>query len=321
MASPNLTEIVTTTLRRRSKQLADNVSNGNALLQRINSKGNMRSASGGRTIVEELEYAENSTFKYYSGYETLDITPSDVLTAAEFNWKQAACVVSISGLEGDVQNTGPDAVINLLEARIRNAERTMRNNLSTGIYSDGTGTSGKQVGGLQLLVADAPSTGTVGGINKNTFSFWRNQEFDFSSASLGAGSAGVIQQGMRNLWIDCLRGPDKPDLITADANFFEAFWNSLVTIQRITEADRGQAGFQTLKFLNADVVYDGDSGHPANHMYFLNTDYLFWRPHARRNMVPLEDRMSVNQDAMVVPMVWAGNMTSSNLSLQGVLTN
>lgn len=62
MAEPNLTELVTTTLRNRSRQLADNVSNGNALLQRLNQRGNVRTFSGGRTIVEELDYAENSTF-------------------------------------------------------------------------------------------------------------------------------------------------------------------------------------------------------------------------------------------------------------------
>ena len=165
MASPNLTEIVTTTLRRRSKQLADNVSQHNALLSRLRSKGNISLVPGGRTIVEELEYAENATFQYYSGYEVLDVSPSDVFTAAEFNWKQAAVNVTASGLETRIQNAGPEQVINLLDSRIRNAEKTMANNISEGIYSDGTGTGGKQIGGLQSIVADA-GTGTVGGKDK-----------------------------------------------------------------------------------------------------------------------------------------------------------
>lgn len=66
MASPNLSELITTTLRHRSGELADNVSNGNALLMRLSEKGNIRPVSGGRTIVEELEYAENSTFSEMS---------------------------------------------------------------------------------------------------------------------------------------------------------------------------------------------------------------------------------------------------------------
>ena len=114
MASPNLSELITTTARHRSGQLADNVSKSNALLSRLSAKGKMRGVSGGRTIVEELEYAENATFKYYSGYEVLDIAPSDVISAAEYNWKQAAVVVSASGLEVDVQNAGKEQIINLL---------------------------------------------------------------------------------------------------------------------------------------------------------------------------------------------------------------
>lgn len=317
MASPNTsyTEIVTTTLRHRSGELADNVSNSNALLMRLSQKGNVRPVSGGRVIVEELEYAENSTFKYYSGYETLDISPSDVFSAAEYNWKQAAVVVSASGLEVDVQNSGKEGVIDLLEKRIQNAFRTMRNQISTGIYSDGTGTGSKQITGLQAQVADDPTTGTVGGIDRSTWTFWRNQYY--SNATM---TSSVIQGYMQNLWISCCRGSDKPDLITADSYMYEYFWDALSALQRITTSDGvGQQGWSSLKFLNADVIYDGDSGHPSYTMYFLNTDYLYFRPHVNRNFVPLERRDSVNQDAFVVPIVFAGNLTMSNASLQGVL--
>lgn len=320
MASPNLTELVTTTLRNRSGRLADNVSNGNALLQRLNSRGNVRTADGGRTIIEELEYAENSTFMYYSGYEALDISPSDVMSAAEYSWKQAAVNVSISGLE-QLQNAGRERIIPLLERRITNAERTMKNNLSTGIYSDGSGTSGKQITGLQAQVSDTPTSGTVGGINRANFSFWQNQKYDPTGDGGGAASSSNIQGYMQTLWINCTRGNDQPDIIVADANYFSYFWEALTDIQRIQRTDEGRAGFQTLMFNTASVIYDGDSGLPTDHMYFLNTDYIFWRPHAQRNMVPLENRMSVNQDAMVVPLVFAGNLTMSNADLQGVLTD
>ena len=314
MASPNLTEIVTTTLYKRNKELADNVSTGNALLARLNEKGNVRSASGGRQIVEELEYAENSTFQYYSGYETLDISPSDVFTAAVFDWKQAAVNVSASGLETEIQNAGEEAVINLLEKRINNAMKTMRNNLSTGVYSDGTGTGGKQIGGLQAVVADA-GTGTVGGIDSSTYTFWKNQ----TSGDATLASAANARTEMQAMWLETSRGPDTVDFIVADAIVYGFFWDSLTAIQRVTDAESATAGFTSLKFVTADVFYDGDSGIPSSHMYFLNTDYLYLRPHAARNVVPLEKKSAINQDAMVVPVVWAGNLTCSNRSLQGVV--
>jgi len=314
MASPNLTEIVTTTLYKRNKELADNVSNGNALLARLNEKGNVRTASGGRQIVEELEYAENSTFMYYSGYETLDISPSDVFTSAVYDWKQAAVNVSASGLETEIMNAGEEAVINLLEKRIDNAMKTMRNNLSTGVYSDGTGTGGKQIGGLQAVVADA-GTGIVGGINSTTYTFWKNQ----TSGDATLTTAAHARTEMQAMWLETSRGPDTTDFIVADALTFGLFWDSLTDIQRITESETATAGFQSLKYVTADVFYDGDSGIPASHMYFLNTDYLYLRPHAARNVVPLEKKSSLNQDAMIVPVVWAGNLTCSNRSLQGVV--
>lgn len=320
MASPNLSEIIATTLRNRSGKLADNVSDNNALLNRLKKRGNVKPVDGGRTIVQELEYTENSTFKRYSGYETLNISPSDVFTAAEFDWKQAAVAVSISGLE-QLQNSGSERVIDLLESRIKNAERTMQNNLSADMYSDGTADGGKQIGGLQALIADTP-TNTVGGINRSTWSFWKNVSYDATTDGGAAATAANIQSYMNRVWLQVVRGTDRPDLIIADNNYFRLYWESLQAIQRITSTDMAEAGFSSLKFMDADVVFDGGYGGaaPSDHMYFINTNYLFWRPHKDRNMVPLDpDRFSVNQDAMVKLIAVAGNMTLSNGFLQAVL--
>lgn len=320
MASPGLSEIVTTTLRNRSGVIADNMSKNNALLNRLSRRGKIKPLSGGRTIVRELSYSENATFQYYSGYETLNISPSDVISAAEYDWKQASVAVSISGLE-QAQNSGPDALLDLLESRIEVAEKTMQNNLSIGMYSDGTGSSGKQIGGLQLLVADTVSSGVVGGINQGTYTFWRNQTYQFTTEISSAASAANIQRAMNTMWLRTLRGADKVDLILADTNYYQFYWSSLQAIQRITSSEMGEAGFTALKFMNADVVADGGigGGCPANHMYFLNSDYIYWQPHRERNMVPLGSLRSINQDATVELIVFMGNMTASNRELQGVL--
>lgn len=323
MASPNstFTEIVTTTLRNRSGVLADNVSENNALLKWLRQKGNVKPVDGGRTIVQELEYAENSTYKRYSGYETLDISPSDVFTAAEYNWAQAAVAVSISGLEM-LQNDGEEKVIDLLASRIKNAERTMANNIAADCYSDGTADGGKQIGGLQLLIDDSPATGTVGGINAATYSFWRNIAFDATTDGGAAATAANIHAYMLRVYTQLVRGTDRPDLIIADNNYWGLYEQSLNAIQRITTENTAKSGFPSLKFMDADVILDGGYGGsaPANHMYFVNSQYLHFRPHKKRNFVPLgDDRFAVNQDAMVKLVGFAGNMTVSNRALQGVL--
>ena len=311
MASPNLSEIVTTTLRNRSRTLSDNVSNHNALLRRLRENGNQTSVTG-RDIVRELEYADNGTVQFYSGYETLDVSPSDVLSAAVFDYKQLAGNVTISGLE-QVKNSGTEAIINLLEARINVLEKSMMNSLSTAIYSDGTGSSGKEVGGLQLIVADA-GTGTVGGINSSTHTFWQNVQ---TTATSSAFSTSNVQADMNNIYLQLVRGADSPDLVMAGTNAYKAFLGSLQAIQRITSDDLANSGFTSVQYLNSDVVFDSSCN--TDRMYFLNTDYLRLEVAASRDFVPGEAKMSVNQDAMVTPMFWSGNLTCSNRALQGVI--
>lgn len=342
MASPNLSEIVTTTLRRRSGKLADNVLRNNALLNRLKAKGRSRPFTGGRTIVEELEYANNQTYRRYSGYEVLNIAPSDVFSAAEYPIRQAAVAVSISGLEM-LQNSGDAAVIDLLDKRITNAEKTMQNGIAYDVYSDGTQTG--QINGLQALVSTAPTSGTIGGIDRSTWVFWRNIKYSASSDGGAAATSANIQTYMNRVALQLVRGSDGPDLAVADANYYRLFLESMQAIQRVTDESSGNLGFTGLKYYGAgrsiDVVLDGGyqgntsdgstfgsggvaavGGAPSNSMYFLNTDYIFYRPHSERNMVPLDpDRFSVNQDAMVKLIGWAGNMTMSNAFLQGVLTS
>jgi hypothetical protein len=150
---------------------------------------------------------------------------------------------------------------------------------------------------------------------------------------------------MDALWPSLIRGRDAPDLIIMDNTMWRYYLGAMQSIQRITSTngapDMADAGYQSLKYLTADVVLDGGfqgfsgdplpaqtsssstavGGAPSTTAYFLNTKYLFWRPHSKRNMVPLDpDRFSVNQDAMVRLIGWAGNMTLSNAFLQGVLT-
>lgn len=342
MAFPNLSEIVTTTLRNRTGVLQDNVTRNNALLARLNRKGRIKTFSGGRTIVQELNYANNTTFVWYSGYQTLNINPSQVFTAAEFPIRQAALAVSISGLE-ELQNSGEEAIIDLLEGRVENAESTFMNGLSNGVYGDGSVAG--SIGGLQLLVATSPSTGIVGGIDRSQWPFYRNLAYSAATNGGAPTNAANILNYMNSLWVQLIRGRDFPDLIVADNNMYKYYLEALQAIQRITTdggaPDLGEAGFQSLKFLNSDVVLDGGyqgqstdllpfelststnaiGGVPTSFMYFLNTNYIHFRPHAQRNMVPLDpDRFSVNQDAMVRLLGWAGNMTLSNGFLQGVIT-
>lgn len=310
----NFDNLLTTTLESRTGKLADNVSDNNALLKRLKERGNIRPVSGGTKIVEELEYGESDSI-WYTGYDKIDFTNPQLFSAAEFDLKLLAAPVGISG-EELLKNAGKERVIDLLEAKIKNAEKTLMNQMSVAIYSDGTGSGGKQLTGLQALVSDAPTTGTVGGIDRASNEFWRNQ------AKTSAITAENIYAAMNEVYMACSRGSDRPDIIVADDELYATYEASLVPQQRFTNAKLAEAGFTNLKFKGADVIYDGGVGGkcPAGHMYFLNTEYLRLRPHKERNFKLIGgERMAINQDAIYKIIGWAGNLTMSNAQLQGVL--
>ena len=319
MPNANYNDVFTMTLESRTAKMADNMSKNNALLRKLQEKNNVRPILGGSKILEELEYGEGDVV-WYSGYDTINYTPKQLFTAAEYAIKLAAVPVAISG-EDLLKNSSHAQVMDLLLKRINNAEKSMANQLAYAMYGDGTASSGKSIGGLRLLVADDPTTGTVGNINRATSGneFWRNQ-----SLSVNAVSKDNILEKMNNLYMACSRGHDKPDLIVADNTFYSTFEAALQDGQRFLNPNLADSGFNNLRFKGADVVFDGGQGGycPENHMYFLNTDYLYLRTHKDRDMVVIGgDRLSVNQDALYRIIGWAGNMTMSNAALQGVLIN
>lgn len=319
MANKDYNTIFSTTLESRTGKLADNISKNNALLKKLKEKENIRTFSGGSKILEELEYGEGDMV-WYSGYDTISYQPKELFTAAEYAIKLAAVPVAISG-EDLLKNSGHAQVMELMEKRIQNAEKTMANQLAAAMYGDGTSADGKAIGGLKLLVADDPTSGTVGNINRATSGneFWRNQ----SSTVSGLTSENILQ-AMDEMYLRCSRGTDKPDLIVVDDKLYSIYENALQPLARYSDPKLADAGFVNLKFKGCDVIYDGgQSGHcPDNHMYFLNTNYIYLRPHKERNMKVIGgDRLSVNQDAMYRIIGWAGNMTMSNAALQGVLIN
>lgn len=319
MAFPNVSDMVATTIESRTGEIADNVTKNNALLAKLKKRGNIRTFSGGTKIFEELSFAENGNAGYYSGYDILPVAAQDVLTAAEYAIKQAAVPVVISGLEM-LQNAGKERVIDLMDGRMGVAESSIANLLAGGIYSDGTGSGGKEVTGLNAAVPVNPATGTYGGINRLTWSFWRSKINDTSGLT-----AATIQGALNTLWAQLVRGMDRPDLLVSDNTIWSLYLASLQAQQRFVEVETASLGFPAIKYMDADYVLDGGIGGfcPTGTLFMLNTKYIFWRPHRDRNMVPLSPnkRYAINQDAEVQIIGWAGNLTTSGSQFQGRLDN
>lgn len=317
MPSPNatFTEMVSTTFRNHGTQLVDNVTAHNALMRWMKDKGKIRRESGGYEIVIPLAYNENATYQRYSGYDELDVSASDVISAAQYQWAQAAIHVTASGRELRMNN-GPEAIIKLVKARVGIALDTAANNMSVDIYSDGALTN--QIGGLQHLLQTA-GTGTVGGIDSSTYTFWQNKVKEM--AGTGTWSKSTIKGEMNNLWLNTVRGNDKPDLIVASHDVYSAYEESLQDNQRYADSRAAAAGFESLKYKTAAVIFDSNTnfGTTAERAYFLNTDYLYLIEHPDARWTQEDDKMPVNQDAVVIPLLWMGQLVTSNRARQGLL--
>ena len=194
--------------------------------------------------------------------------------------------------------------------------------LSVGLYSDGTGANGKQVSGLTLHVADDPTTGTLGGINRANYPVWRNKLFRASTDGGAAASATNIQNYFERTFRSATRGTEMPDVVIADAAYFGFYASSLLQQVRLAKDEGYGVDGRNLMFYGAEVYYEESSaGITANRAYFLNSNYIELVVHQDANVTPASERFAVNQDSMVVPVLWMGQLVSANPRLQAVLTN
>lgn len=314
MPDINIGQLATMSLRNRAEQLVDIISNHNATWNFLTKKGNVVDLDGGRDIVREIEYGENGTVGWYSGSDIFDITPQETFDAAVYDWKQLGGTVTINGLE-ELRNSGKERSIAIIESKTKNLESSMINSAAKAVFADGTGTSGKEMGGLKLLVQDDSTvSSTVGGIPQSTNAFWQNK---FSAAA--ATDKTTIKGRMNSMDLTIVRGSDAVDLILADSVMFNYYLESLQDNQRFTsDSSMASAGFQALRYKGkAEVVYDDQC--PLKRMYMLVTKFIYLCQHKDRKFKVLTERQSINQDAYVAPVVWAGNMVCTNRERQGVI--
>ena len=303
----------TLTMRAHRKRLTDNIFDQYPTLQMFRAAGNVETESGGKEIKEDLLYGKN-TAGWFSDYDTLGTDAVDGITAAFYPWRYIAVPITISMTE-EMESRKSDAAVKLLSAKTEQSMNTIRDTINAAIYSAQTG---KSMLGLQDLVADAPSTGTVGGINRANESWWRNQN-DATSTNFNAASApsygGVLL--MSSLYNNASEGNDQPSDIFTTLTLFTELQDILegTGYQRLT-SNRSpfDAGFPA--FRNAVVKYDRDCS--SQHMYLLNRKYLKLKMQAGMNFAKTPFKEPYNQLAKVAFIVVGLQLTTNNPRRQGV---
>ena len=341
--------LLTTTLRAMQPRLHDNISRGNKFLAWLESRGRFGRQDGGERVKVALMHAENSTADIYSGYGTLDTTPQDGITSAFYDWAQLSVSIAISRKE-ERQNSGRSAALNLLQAKTQQAEISIQellNNCITAGRITASAASGqflRRIGRMDSgalgpfpLAALIDTTNTrsvsIGNINGNTYSFWRNKA-DSSTATTFAG----YKQELNNLYNDCSQGAGgSPDLFVSDQVAWEQYWNSLQNQERyvITEPRvvNVLGGSDAIKFrgaawvweevvpdteTNAEVV-DAIGTVTVSTVFMINSGTFVYIVDSETDFITTPFVRPENQDARVAQILWMGAVGVNNRRKNGVL--
>lgn len=293
-------------------QVIDQIYRSNVMFFRLNSM-NKKIVQGGTQIEVPLNYTRRAAGGFYTGYQQLDTSPSDTVKNGVWDWKQAETNVTVDGLTL-IRADSPEAVVNFLDYEFRSARTDLAEILGGGVWSDGS--NGLFIDGLKGAVDDTTVLTTYAGINRSTNTWWKSQ-VDTSTTTL-------TLSAMQTLFGNCTEGARHPTLLVGTQANYNRFWVLGQTNQTwpvgpgAVDEQLMQAGFSNLIFNGVPLAVD--SHVPANHIFFLNEEYidLFVNPRADFDMK--EFREPVNQDAMVSLILWAGNIAVSNCARQGKMT-
>lgn len=322
MPSPNssFNELLSLTVQELEDELFDQIAVKNATTALLKAEGSVVTKDGGPQIVIPIMYAENGSYKRYSGADSLNTSSNEVFSSFNYPWCQIAINIQANGRE-ILQNMGRSQHRDLIKSRVMNAKSSFENNFNEDLLSDGA--LSNQIGGLASLIAD-DGTGTVGGVARADFSFAKNQFYRATTDGGAALSASNIVTYMDNLdvLIQAYRGKTKA--ILADNACYKFYEAAVHPLQRLTDSKGTLAklGFNTYKYKNAEVVFEPTiAGMPASTMYFLDPEVLELVVHSSRNLVRLPKRESFSQDTQIEYLAWMGNLTAKNFRRLGVLNN
>lgn len=288
------------------------------VLNRLKKGKAFKSVDGGDLITASLEYGTNQTVQWYSDTEPISTARQDVFDRTEYGWKECAGTVLQSELESAI-NQGSARKFDLLGGKMKNLKKSLDNTLNTSLFSDGTGTSSKEFGGFQYLISSTPTTGTVGGINRANFSFFRNQQ---TTGTKTTAAFDNLRASMRTNYNKCSNGVagDHPEFGVTDRATFEGYEGLLIANERFTSKETADGGFENevLTFKGSMLAYDNAC--LAGALYFGNTGYMslnYLKGHWYKGHDAVEP---ANQTVRVFKVHVIANLIATNPRMLGVVT-
>ncbi len=297
-------QIVSTTLKHYEKKLFDNIFKAYPLTEKLLSAGQVDTQDGGEKIFIPIEHDENGTVGWITKNGTISLNETDIITAAEDEWRILAGTIKFNDLE-NMQNRGSYQIVKLMKSKIKNLEKAMKKNLAESLHTAQTGAA---MNGLPDIVS---TSGDLHGIAVADAAAWASAYADNTSEPLTIPDMAVAYNTVSD-------GDDSTDLIDSSQALYQKY-ESLVQPQlRFTDSRTADAGFkQNITYKGAVMILDKNC--TSDRMYFLNTDYLYIVCMQDRKFHAFPAVQANNQLNDIVKVVFYGNLMCSRRWMQGML--
>lgn len=220
---------------------------------------------GGRFWQGIAEFGINPSAKYFSGVDTFGQEVAQVAAPMIYEWKYLGASLSMSQQEL-LENSGPVALADITELRLRQTTRTLALLINQEIYGDGTNYDGKTFVGLGAAISPA-GTNVLGGLDPAEYPWWKNNSVQGAGA-WGTYGVGGANDKVLNLWNNCSDGTMTPECVISDQSLFEAYNRTNVTYMRYVDTNSADLTFQSLAYQGKKWYWDRQC--PAATMYMLN---------------------------------------------------
>jgi hypothetical protein len=303
-------------MEHRLPGLIDNFFNSNPFAQRLLQRGEDHvEIQGGRDIRQRMIYA-NKPSSWYTGLDVLPTEQKETRTEAIFSWKQHNVPIVLSGLDL-LKNSGPEAISDLVQDEMDEAEMTFADEMGIGLFGDGL--TAKTLTGLRAVCDDGTLVASYGGITRSA------TEGTPGNAVVGNVTTTALtfsNAEMNTRMQAAVVGAEKPDLILTTQTLWNKFWERAQPSQRFNSTDANRpinVGFSQIDFNGAAVVVDSHC--PTASVYFLNTKWLKLVVHSKRFASFTDWMYPTNQDSALKRLYFAGELVCKAPRLQACLTN
>lgn len=312
-------------------------------------QGKKKAAPGAKQyIVEQLRARYSSNFQWFNGSSVVTYNRRQTNEQANYAWRSCHDGFSLdedrlaqNGIivtdEGDSTKAASQdekiQLTNLIQEQAEVLKLGFQEQFSYQLHVDGTQSTDAVVG-LDALVSSAPTSGTVGGIDRSLAAntYWRN---NVATGLTTTTSTGTILNSMETQYRQCMRNGGRPDLIIAGSTFIDGYRQFVLnTFGRMdfgpSNTKRVEGGTSVLTFQGTEVQWSPEFQEldsrfaPAilweKRCYFLNTATISLRPLQGHDMISRKPPRAYDRYEYYWGLTWRGALTMNRANANAFLS-